>query len=76
MQYGLLYLPINNHGLSVAAISNTGAIQSFFSCKLAEKLQVTVQPIILLILKLPLGKTLIATKAIELDMLIDDLIYK
>ena len=74
MQRGLLYLPIHTHGFSVPAILDTGAMQSFTSCKLAEKLPATVQTMMPLTTMLPTGKTLVATSTIKLDMLIDDFI--
>ena len=47
--------------------------QLFVSHKLEAKLQVhTTMP---LTITLPIGKTMVATLAIQLDMLIDDLIY-
>ena len=54
---------------------DTGAIRSFVSCKLAGKLTATVQTTMLLTVALPTGKTMLATLAIQLDMLIDDFIY-
>ena len=40
---------------------NTGPTWSFVSHKLAEKLQVTVQPMKPLTITLPIGKTLVST---------------
>ena len=54
---------------------DTGATQSFVSCKLAAKLPDTVQTTIPLAVILPMGKAMVATLAIQLDMLIDGFIY-
>ena len=59
MQYGLLYLPISTHGFSLLAILYTGAAWSLVSYKLAKKLPVTVQDMIYLTIKLPMGKTMV-----------------
>ena len=75
MQCGLLYLSIHTHGVAVPAMLDTGATQSFVSCKLAAKLSAIVQTMAPLTVVLPTGKIMIATTAIQLDMLIDDFIY-
>ena len=75
MQYGLLYLPRNTHRFTVSAILDKGATYSLVSYKIAEKLPVTVQPMIPLTAILPKSKTLVATWAVKLDVLIDDFIY-
>ena len=75
MQYGLLYLLIHNYRFSVPEMLDTGATWSFVSYKLAEKLPATIQTTIPLIVTLPMGKTLVATSAIQLDILIDDFIF-
>ena len=38
MQCGLLYLSVYTHGFAIPAMLDTGAKQSFVSCKLAAKL--------------------------------------
>ena len=53
----------------------TGATQSFVSNKLPVKLPATIQTTIPLPVILPTGKTMVATSAIQLDILIDDFIY-
>ena len=75
MQCGLLYLSIYTHGFAVNAMLDTGATQSFMSCKLSAKLPATVQSTMQLTVILLTGKTMVATSAIQLDMLIDDYIY-
>ena len=75
MQYGLFYLLIKTHGFSVSAILDTGTTQSFFSYKLAVKLPATIQTMVPLPATLPMGKILVATMAINLDILIDDFVY-
>ena len=70
MQCGLLYLSIYTHRFAVPAMLDTGDTQLFMSCKLAAKLPVMVQTTIPLTLTLPKGKTMVATSAIQLDMLI------
>ena len=54
---------------------DTGAMQSFIGCKLAEKLPATVQNLKPLIVMVPIGKIMVATMVIDLDMLIDNFIY-
>ena len=51
---------------------DTGAIWLFVGCKLAEKLPATVQTMKPPTAILPMGKTLVSTTAINLDMLIDE----
>ena len=75
MQHGLLYLYIYAHGFSVPEMLDTGSMQSFVSCKLAVKLPAIVQTMMPLTIILPTGKTMVATSAIQLDILIDDFIY-
>ena len=75
MQCGLLYLLIYTHGFTVPEILDTGATWPFVSLKLAEKQPATIQTTIPLTVTLPMGKTMVATLAIQLDMLIDDFIY-
>ena len=52
---------------------DTGATWSFVSRKLAAKLPATIQTTTPLTVMLPMGKKMVATLAIQLDMLIDDL---
>ena len=52
-----------------------GATRLFVSCKLAAKLPATVYTTMPLIVMLHMGKTMAATSAIQLDMLINDFIY-
>ena len=66
---------MHTHRFAVPARLDTGATRSFFSCKLAEKLPAIVQTTMPLTVMLPTGKTMVATSAIQLDMLIDDFIY-
>ena len=54
---------------------DTGAMWSFVSHKLATKLPATIQTIMPLTVILPARKTLVATLAIQLDMLIYNFIY-
>ena len=75
MQCGLLYLSIHTHGFAVPAMLDTGTMLSFVSCKLAAKLPAIIQTMTPLTVTLPTGKIMVATTAIQLDMLIDDLIY-
>ena len=75
MQRGLLYLSIHTHGFVVPTMLNIGATQSFVSCKLVAKLLATVQITMSLTVILPMGKTIVATLAIQLDMLINNFIY-
>ena len=75
MQCGLLYLSIHTYGFSVPEMLDTGATWLFMSHILAEKLPAIVQTMTTLTVKLPMGKTMVATSAIQLDMLIDDFIY-
>ena len=70
-----MYILIHTHRFAVPAMLDTGATQLFVSCKLAVKLPATVQTTTLLPVILPIGKAMIATLAIQLDMLIDDFIY-
>ena len=63
------------HEFTVPAMLDAGAIWLFISHKLARKLPATVQTTMPLTIILPTGKTLVATSAIKLDMLIDDFIY-
>ena len=74
MQHGLLYLPVHTHGFAVLTMLDTGIMQSFVSHKLAAKLPATVQTTMPLTVTLPMGKTMVATLAIQLDMLIADFI--
>ena len=53
---------------------DTGATRLFISHKLAAKLPATAQTTTPLTVMLPMGKTMVATLAIQLDMLIDDFI--
>ena len=57
------------------AILDADAKYLFVSHKLTVKLLATVQPMTPLTIMLPMGKILVATSAIQLDMLIDILIY-
>ena len=75
MQHGLLYLSIYTHGFLVPATLDTGAMWPFVSYKLATKLPATIQTTIRLIVTLLMGKTLVATSAMQLDIYIDDFIY-
>ena len=75
MQYCLLYFSIHTHGFTVPAMLDKGATWLFVSCKLAAKQPATIQTTMPLTTVLPIGKRLIATLAIQLDMLIDDFIY-
>ena len=75
MQHGLVYIPVHTHRFAVPAMLDTGTMQLFVSCKLAEKLPATVQTTMPLTVILPMGKMLVATLAIQLDILIDDFIY-
>ena len=75
MQRGLLYLPIHTNGFAVPAMIDTGATRLFVSRKLAAKLPANVQPMTLLTIILPMGKTLVAMLAIQLDIYIDNIIY-
>ena len=70
IQRCLLCLPIHTHGFAVPEILDTGAMRLFVSCKLAAKLPATVQPTTPLTIVLPMGKTLIATLAIQLYVMI------
>ena len=54
---------------------DTGATRLFVSFKLAAKLPATVQTTIPLVVTLSMGKTIVATLVIELDMFKDDFIY-
>ena len=75
-QCSLLYLPIHAHRFAVPAILDTSATWLFVSHKLAAELPATVQTATPLTIMLPMGKTMVATLAIQLHMLIDNLIYK
>ena len=75
MQYGLLYLSIYTHGFAVPAMLDIGTTRLFMSCKLAAKLPAIVQTMTPLTITLPTGKTMVATSAIQIDMLIDDFVY-
>ena len=75
MQCGLLYLSVYTHGFTIPAMLDTGAMWSFVSCKLAAKLPAIVKTMMPLTVMLPTGKTMTATSAIQLDMLLDDFIY-
>ena len=75
MQHGLLYLSIHTLGFAVPAMLDTGIAQLFVSCKLAAKLPATVQTTMPLIVILPMGKTMVVTLAVRLDILIDNFIY-
>ena len=57
------------------AIFDVGAMQLFVSCKLAANLSVTIQTTMLLTVTLPIGKMLVVTLAIQLDMFFDNFIY-
>ena len=72
MQHCLLYLSVHTHGFAVPAMLDTVAMQPFVSCKLAAKLPATIQTTMPLTVILPMGKTMVATSAIQLDILIDD----
>ena len=75
MQHGLLYLSVHTHGLAVSSVLDTGATQLFVSRKLAAKLPDTIQTTMPLAVMLAMGKTRVATLAIQLDILIDNSIY-
>ena len=75
MQRGLLYLSIHTHGFTVPEMLDMGTMWSFVSYKLAAKLPAIVQTMMPLTVILPMGKTRVATSAIQLDMLIDNFIY-
>ena len=75
MQHGLLYLSIYTHVFAVPEILDTGAMWLSISCKLALKLPATVQTTLPLAVTLPMGKILVATLAIQLDMVIYNFIY-
>ena len=75
MQCGLLYLSVYTHGFAVPEMLDTGATWSFASFKLTEKLPAIVQTMTPQSTMLPMGKTIIATAATQMDMLIDDFIY-
>ena len=75
MQRGLLYLSIHTHRFAVPEILDTGATRSFLCHKLAAKLPAVLETMMPLAVTLPIGKTMIATSAIQLDMLIDNFIY-
>ena len=75
MQCGLLFLSVHIHGFAVPLMLDTGTTWLFVSHKLAAKLpaiELTTTPLTIM---LPMGKTMIATSAIQLDMLIDNFIY-
>ena len=63
-QHGLLYLPVDTHGLAVPAMLDTGATWSFVNHKLAVKLPATIQTTTHLIVMFPTRKMLVATLAI------------
>ena len=75
MQHSLLYFPIHTHGFAVLYILGIGATWSFVSQKLAEKLPATIQTMMPFTITLPTRKTLVATLAISLDILINGFIY-
>ena len=75
MQHGLLYLYVYTHRFTVPEMLDTGTTWLFVSYKLAAKLPAIVQTTMPLTVMLPMGKTMFATTAIQLDMLIDDFIY-
>ena len=75
MERALLYLSVHTHGFAVPAMLDTGTTWLFISWKLAAKLPATVQTTMPLTVMLPMGKIMVATLAIQLDMLIDDFIY-
>ena len=54
---------------------DTGAMLLFVSHKLAKKLPATIQMMKSLTTMLPMGMTLVAIMAIDLNMLINDYIY-
>ena len=59
----------------MSTMLDTGATQSFVSHKLAEKLLATIHTMKPLMVMLPMGKTMVATTAISLEMPIDNFIY-
>ena len=59
----------------MSAILDTGTTQSFINHKQAEKLPATVKTMIPMTVAFPMGKTLVATLAIQLDILINGFIY-
>ena len=75
MQCGLLYLSVHTHGFVVPAMLDICAMWSFMSCKLAAKLSAIVQTMTPITIILPMVKTMVATSAIQLDMLINNFIY-
>ena len=75
MQHGLLYSSVHTHGFVVPEIFDTGATWSFVSHKLVAKLPTTLQTTTPLTIILPTTKTLVATLAIQLDMLSVIFIY-
>ena len=54
---------------------NTGTMWSFVSCKSAAKLPAIVQTTMPLTVMLSTLKTIVATSAIQLDILIDNFVY-
>ena len=75
MQHGLLYLSVYTHEFVLPAILDTGITWLFVRHKLAAKLPATVKTTMPLTVTLPIGKTMVATSAIQLDMLIDNFVY-
>ena len=75
MQRDLLYLSIYTHIFVVLAMLDKGAMWSFTSHKLVAKLLAIVQTMMPLTVILPMGKAMVATSAIQLDILIDNFIY-
>ena len=57
------------------AMLDTGTMQSFVNHKLAAKLPATAQTTMPLTITLQMGKTLVATAAIQLDIFVDNFIY-
>ena len=74
-QHSLLYLSIYTHGFAVPAMLDVCTMQSYVSCKLAAKLSAIIQSMTPLTIMLPTGKTMVATTAIQLDMVINDFTY-
>ena len=75
MQHGLLYIPIHTHGFAVPSMLDTSTTWSFVHHKLIAKLPATIQTTMPLTVILPMGKIMVVTSAIQLDMLIYNFIY-
>ena len=73
MKYSFFNLAISTHSLS--AILDMGSIWSFIISKLAKQLLTIIWDIEPLTIILPIGNNLVSTKAIKLDMLVNDSIY-